>query len=236
MCGRFTLRTPLARVAELFDAVAIGDWAKRQPPRYNIAPSQIVAAVRSNTAGDGRELVPLAWGLVPSWSDDAAIGNKMINARAETLATKPAFRDAFRKRRCLVIADGFYEWQKRGGAKQPYFIHMREDQPFAFAGLWARSERFETPIETCTIVTTEANALLRSMHDRMPVILDREACERWLDANVEDTAALEPLLRPHAADPMAAYPVSTLVNSPRHDAADCIEAAPSAPRQGSLFD
>ncbi len=160
----------------------------------------------------------------------------MINARAETLATKPAFRDAFRRRRCLVIADGFYEWHKRDGAKQPYFIHMKGDAPFAFAGLWARSEKFETPIETCTIVTTEANALLRPMHDRMPVILDREACDRWLDASVDDTAALEPLLHPYAAEAMAAHPVSTLVNSPRHEAADCIEPAEAAPRQGSLFD
>ena len=236
MCGRFTLRTPLSRVAELFDAVAIGDWAKRQPPRYNIAPSQIVAAVRANSTGDGRELVPLAWGFVPPWTNDAAIGNKMINARAETLATKPAFRDAFRHRRCLVIADGFYEWQKRERGKQPYFIHMADDVPFAFAGLWARNDRFDAPIETCTIVTTHANELLRPLHDRMPVILDRKACDAWLDPANEDTAALELLLHPYADDEMSKEPVSTVVNSPRFDGPDCLVPAQAAPHQGSLFD
>jgi putative SOS response-associated peptidase YedK len=223
-------------VAELFDAVAIGDWAKRQPPRYNIAPSQIVAAVRANPAGDGRQLVPLAWGFVPPWSNDAAIGNKMINARAETLASKPAFRDAFRHQRCLVVADGFYEWQKRDGGKQPYFIHLRDNEPFAFAGLWARNQRFDTPIETCTIVTTNANELLRPLHDRMPVILDRDACDAWLNSENEDTAALELLLHPYADDGMAKEPVSTVVNSPRYDGPDCLEPAQAAPRQGSLFD
>lgn len=236
MCGRFTLRTPLARVAELFDAVAIGDWAKRQPPRFNIAPSQVVAAIRSCDDRHGRELVPLAWGLVPYWCDDAAIGNKMINARAETLASKPAFRDAFRKRRCLVMADGFYEWQKREGGKQPFFIRLKRDEPFAFAGLWARNDKLDVPIESCTIVTTDANALLRPLHNRMPVILNHQACQQWLDPEVNDTAALEALLRPFPSDEMTAFPVSTLVNSPRNESPDCIEPAAAAPRQGSLFD
>ncbi len=236
MCGRFTLRTPLARVAELFDAVVIGDWAKRQQPRFNVAPSQIVAAIRAGAEPNRRELVPLAWGLVPFWSDDPTIGNKMINARAETLATKPAFRESFRKRRCLVIADGFYEWQKREGGKQPFFIRLKKDGPFAFAGLWARNDKLDAGIESCTIVTTDANALLRPLHQRMPVILDGDAIDQWLDPAIEDTAALETLLRPFDADKMTAYPVSTLVNSPRHESPDCIEPAEAAPRQGSLFD
>ncbi len=236
MCGRFTLRTPLARVAELFDADAVDAWASRQLPRFNIAPSQAVAAIRWSVERDRRELVPLAWGLVPHWAHDPAIGARMINARAETVATKPAFRDAFRRRRCLVIADGFYEWQNRDGAKQPYYIRLKKDGPFAFAGLWDRSEKTDTPIESCTIVTTDANELLHPLHDRMPVVLDARASRQWLDAETSDPEALQKLLHPYPADAMIAYPVSTLVNSPRHDGPECIEAAAPQKKQGSLFD
>jgi putative SOS response-associated peptidase YedK len=236
MCGRFTLRTPLARVAELFDLSDVGDWAGRQHARYNIAPSQPVAAIRWNAERKARELVPLAWGLVPHWSDDRAIGNRMINARGESVASKPAFRDAFRRRRCLIVADGFYEWQKHEGGKQPFYIRLKNDSPFAFAGLWDRCERLAAPLESCTIITTDANELLKSVHDRMPVIFDREACQKWLDAAIEDADALQALLRPYPAEEMTAYPISTAVNSPRHDGPDCIEPADPAKRQGSLFD
>jgi putative SOS response-associated peptidase YedK len=235
MCGRFTLRTPLARVAELFELGPPDEWALRQPPRFNIAPSQEVAAIRQRADGR-RELVPLTWGLVPRWADDPAIGNRMINARAESVATRPAFRDAFRRRRCLVLSDGFYEWQKRGGAKQPYYIRLKEDRPFAFAGLWDYWDKSARPIESCTIITTDANDLVRPLHDRMPVILHRDAARQWLDAAGEDQARLQALLCPYAADEMVAYPVSSLVNSPRHDLPECIDSAAPSKKQGSLFD
>ncbi|MGD9723663.1 MAG: SOS response-associated peptidase [Pirellulales bacterium] len=236
MCGRYTLRTPLTRVAELFDLDSLGDWAAALRPRYNVAPTQSVAAIRWNVERNRRELVPLVWGLVPHWADEVTIGNRMINARAETLAAKPAFRDAFRRRRCLIIADGFFEWQKRDGSKQPYYIRLKEDRPFAFAGLWDRWDKGPRPLESCTIVTTDANELLRPLHDRMPVILDDEACRRWLDQACDSAEELEPLLHPFAADAMLAFPVSTAVNSPRRDEPECIEPAAPAKRQGSLFD
>jgi putative SOS response-associated peptidase YedK len=235
MCGRFTLRTPLKRVAELFDAAA-DDWAAGARPRYNVAPTQTIAAIRLNEAHRGRELVPLVWGLVPHWADDPAIGNRMINARAETLASKPAFRDAFRRRRCLIIADGFYEWQKRDGGKQPYYLRLKDELPFAFAGLWDRADKLATPLESCTIITTDANELVRPLHDRMPVILDEEGCRQWLEAAEVDAEVLQSILRPYAADRMVAYPVSTAVNSPRRDGPECIAAATPSKRQGSLFD
>jgi len=234
MCGRFTLRTPLARVAELFDVQALSEWAVRQPPRFNVAPSQAVAAIRWNAQRDARELVPLDWGLVPHWADDAAVGNRMINARAETVATKPSFRDAFRRRRCLILADGFYEWRKdAAGMKQPYYIRLKEDRPFAFAGLWDRAER---PVESCAIVTTDANDVLRPIHPRMPVIFDAEACRKWLSDGDDELDLLQQLLRPYLADEMTAYPVSTVVNSPRHDGPECIETAAPGKKQGSLFE
>lgn len=237
MCGRFTLRTPLARVAELFDLALIGDdWAAHQPPRFNIAPSQAVAAIRISADGQRRELVALDWGLVPHWADDPAIGNRMINARGETVATRPAFRDAFRRRRCLVLADGFYEWQRRDGAKQPYYIRLKDERPFAFAGLWDRWDKFETAIESCTIITTDANELVRPLHDRMPVVFDRQQADRWIAADGPDAQALQALLQPYAADQMVAYPVSTIVNNPRRDLPQCIEATEPPKMQGSLFD
>ena len=235
MCGRYTLRTPLKRVAELFDAHPTGDW--HQPPRFNVAPSQVVAVVRMNAESGQRELVGLNWGLVPHWAKDATIGNRMINARAETVASKPSFREAFRRHRCLVIADGFYEWQKdAGGSKQPFYIRLKEDRPFAFAGLWARADKLETPIETCTIVTTNANDVIRPIHPRMPVILDNDACQTWLSADKDEADRLQELLRPYPAGPMIASPVSTIVNSPRNDGPECIESAAAGGKQGSLFD
>ncbi len=176
------------------------------------------------------------WGLVPRWADDPAIGNRLINARAETAATKPSFRDAFRRRRCLIPADGFYEWKRQGGGKQPYYIRLEDDRPFAFAGLWERWEKAGAVIESCTILTTDANELLMPLHNRMPAILDREQFDRWLDPTIEDAKVLQPLLGPYPAERMIAYPVSTVVNSPRHDVAECIDKAPPGKVQGSLFD
>ena len=217
MCGRFTLRTPAHRLAEAFGVRELPNLR----PRYNIAPSQDVVAIRR--AADGRELALLRWGLIPSWAKQAAIGNRMINARAETVAEKPAFRAAFRHRRCLVAADGFYEWQKTdGGAKQPYYIRLADEAPFAIAGLW---ERWTPPdgdaVESCTLITTAANDLLKPIHDRMPVILAPADNDAWLDAEAP-SAALGSLLRPYPADEMAAHAIGRLVNDARTDEAACI--------------
>ena len=217
MCGRFTLRAPASVVAEQFAVFAMPPFT----PRFNIAPTQPAPVVRM---APERELVALRWGLIPGWAKDPAIGSRLINARAETVAEKPAFRAAFRRRRCLVVADGFYEWQRRGTAKQPYFIHLRDDRPFAFAGLWESWEASgEGPLETCTILTTEPNALVSPLHDRMPVILPPEAYDAWLDPANEDVGRLATLLRAYPAEAMAAYPVGAYVNSPTHDGAKCIE-------------
>ncbi len=220
MCGRFTLRTPPQALASLFDLAE----APPVEPRYNIAPSQPVLAVRQHPQTGQREFTFLNWGLIPFWAKDVKIGYRMINARAETVAEKPAFRAAYKYRRCIVPADGFYEWQKRDGGKQPYFIRMRGDQPFGIAGLW---ERWESPdgsvIESCTLLTTEPNELLRPLHNRMPVILAPEDYEPWLDVQGASPLVLQALLKPYSDSQMEAYPVSTTVNSPRQEGPACIQ-------------
>lgn len=222
MCGRFTLRAPASVVAEQFGLFELEPFT----PRFNIAPTQPVAAVRLRAEGDPpqREMVWLHWGLIPSWAKDPKIGARMINARSETAAERPAFRAAFRRRRCLVVADGFYEWQRRGGRKQPYFIRMRDDRPLAFAGLWEHWEGPDgTVISSCTLLTTGPNQLVEPIHNRMPVILGGEDYGRWLDPAVEQPGPLASLLRPYPSDAMIAYPVSTYVNSPTHDDPQCVE-------------
>jgi putative SOS response-associated peptidase YedK len=234
MCGRFTLRTPLQRLVEqfLFDLQPAD-----LPPRFNIAPTQRVSAVRVLDPVRGREYAQLHWGLIPSWATERAIASRLINARSETVAEKPAFRRAFRQRRCLVLADGYYEWQKTDvpGRKQPYYIRLRDDRPFGLAGLW---ETWQDPdgtrLETCTIITTAANELTRPIHPRMPVILAPHDYTDWLDPRAADRAVLTRLLRPYAATAMEAYPVSTSVNNPRHDAPDCVVPAPPAAGQRQL--
>jgi putative SOS response-associated peptidase YedK len=224
MCGRFSLRARNAEMlAEYFGIVDV----PLLKPRYNIAPSQPVAVVRwgPGEAKQQREMVLMRWGLIPGWAKDAKIGNRMINARAESLAKKPAFRPAFQRRRCLIAADGFYEWQGTTRTKQPYFIHFRDDRPFAFAGLW---ETWEGPdheaIDSCTIITTEANDLIRPLHDRMPVILQPESFDFWLDPKRQSADELAPLLAPFSSDELETYAVSTLVNTPLHDEPKCMEA------------
>jgi putative SOS response-associated peptidase YedK len=170
-------------------------------------------------------LVFLRWGLIPSWAGDPRIGNRLINARAETAAEKPSFRSAFRQRRCLVLADGFYEWQRLDGKKQPYYFRMRDSQPFAFAGLWERSSAQGKAVETCTLLTTEANELLRTIHDRMPVILEPDTYDRWLDPAVQKVELLKPLLHPYRSEAMTGFPVSSLVNNPRNESPKSIEPA-----------
>jgi putative SOS response-associated peptidase YedK len=219
MCGRFTLTTHLGAIAKRFGVSRFLEEA-RHAPRYNVAPTQTVIVV----SDDGtRHLAEMRWGLIPSWAKDVAMGNRMINARAETVATKPAFRAALRKRRCLIPADGFYEWQKRGLGKQPVYIILKSREPFGFAGLW---ESWTSPegeeVRTCTIITTEASELLKPIHDRMPVILTSEAEAVWLDAAIQEPGALLPLLKPYPADEMEWYPVSTRVNNPAHDGKECI--------------
>jgi putative SOS response-associated peptidase YedK len=220
MCGRYTLASPTERLAEEFgvDASSI-----EFSPNYNVAPTQGVAAVLEE-AGQ-RRLEVLRWGLIPPWADDPGIGSRMINARSETAPGKPSFRRAFRERRCLIPADGFYEWQRTNGAKQPYYIHMEDGRPFAFAGLWESwSKGGEGEVRTCTILTTGANALVGEVHDRMPVILAHDAYDVWLDP-ASERDELTGLLAPYPEDEMEAYPVSRFVNSPSNNDPRCIEPA-----------
>ncbi len=209
MCGRFTFATPASQVAELFGLAEVPDLA----PRYNIAPTQTVAIVRRAAQG-GRELVRVQWGLVPSWAKDPRIGARMINARWETAAVKPAFRAALRSRRCLIPADGFYEWQRLGARKQPYYFCFPDGRPFAMAGVWERFEGIAPPLESCAILTTAADPVVGEVHDRMPVILDPADFERWLDP----TVATPDLAAAVASAPrLRGYPVSSLVNRPAND-------------------
>ena len=190
-------------------------------PRYNIAPTQDIAAIR-NDESDGRELVALRWGLIPFWAKDPSIGNRMINARAETVAEKPAFRAAYRRRRCLVLADGFYEWHKEATGKTPYFITLANDEPFAFAGLWEhwQNKEDEQTIESATLITADANEFMATLRNRMPVILEPANADRWLDGDNEvlrDAIAEGPKLK--------AYPVDRHVNNPRNEGVNLIDAA-----------
>ncbi len=220
MCGRYTLSTPVERLAEEFgfDASSI-----ELPPNYNIAPTQGVAAVLLE--GGARRLEVLRWGLIPPWADDPQIGSRMINARAETAPEKPSFRRAFRERRCLIPADGFYEWKRTNGAKQPYYIRLEEGHPFAFAGLWESWKKDGGPeIRSCTILTTGPNALVGEIHDRMPVVLPPGSYDVWLDPEAERDE-LYGLLAPYPEDEMEAYPVSRFVNSPSNNDPRCVEPA-----------
>ncbi|WP_414579072.1 SOS response-associated peptidase [Anabaena sp. CCY 9402-a] len=219
MCGRFTLTQTAEALAEIFHVQSVQNLAAQ----YNIAPTQMVVTVLHNHEVNQRELQQLRWGLIPSWAKDSSIGSKLINARSETVAEKPSFRSAFKHRRCLVVADGFYEWQKQQGTKQPFYFRLRDEQPFGFAGLW---EKWCSPgqeeIISCTILTTAANELLQPIHDRMPVILDPKDYDLWLDPEVQTPQPLQSLLSPYPAVAMTAYPVSKLVNSPKHNSPECI--------------
>lgn len=219
MCGRFTLTVD---PAELQDSFTDYEFPSRFAPRFNIAPTQPVLAIPN----DGKNKADFfVWGLIPSWAKDPSIGNRLINARGETLAEKPSFRGGYKYKRCLVIADGFYEWKKQPGTKTkvPHFIHMKDRQPFAFAGLW---DEWNSPdgsqIRSCTIVTTEPNEFMAPIHNRMPVILPSDAYAQWLETAPQTRETLQPLIKPYPAEEMAAYPVSTLVNNPKNDLAECV--------------
>lgn len=217
MCGRYTLAADAELIEGRFGVQLMG---LPRIPRYNVAPTQDVLTI----AGQGpRRAGMMRWGLVPSWAKDISVGNRMINARAETLAKRPAFRTALQRRRCLVVADGFYEWASVGNHRIPMRFTLKPGEPFAFAGLW---ERWKAPsgedIFSCTIITTGPNDVMQPVHDRMPVILSREAESLWLEADAQDTDALTRLLVPFSAEEMDAYEVSPLVNSPRNDVPECI--------------
>jgi putative SOS response-associated peptidase YedK len=219
MCGRFAQKSPAKKITKKFRVEEVPPLVER----YNVAPTQTVLAVRE--APDGREATYLKWGLVPRWAKDPSIGNKLINARAETVTEKPSFREAFTRRRCLVPMEGFYEWARRGDRKRPFYFHMRDGEPFAVAGLWESWEGGGELLETCTLLTTEANELLAGYHDRMPVILRSEDYDLWLDGGVRSAERLLPLLRPYPREEMTAYAVSLMVNSPSNDSPRCVEPA-----------
>lgn len=218
MCGRFTLAVDVNTIARVFNAAIPS--AFNTEARYNIAPQQnVLTVMRDETT----HLDLLRWGLIPSWAKEESIGSKMINARAETLAEKPSFKRLLHSKRCLLVADGFYEWKKEQGGKTPMYITLRDKEPFAFAGLWDTWRDADgQQIRTCTIITTEANELVASIHNRMPVILPRNAQEEWLDPGLHDDRILLPLLAPYPAEEMSARPVSRLVNNPRYEGAELI--------------
>jgi putative SOS response-associated peptidase YedK len=219
MCGRFAFYSPHEAVTRLFGV----DGAPDVEPRYNIAPTQFIATVRS-AAGGRRELAMLYWGLVPSWAKEKSIGARMINARSETLAEKPSFRAAYRRRRCLVLADGWYEWQRSAAVKQPYYIGFASGEPFGMAGLWEswRDPASGEPLESCCIVTAPAAAELAFVHDRMPVIIPPEAHQAWLDAGADTAGRLDALLAPWSRGGLEARPVSRRVNDARNEGADLV--------------
>ena len=217
MCGRFAFYSPGEAAAALFGATAPADIE----PRYNIAPTQYVAAIR-NGANEQRELVMLRWGLVPTWAKDPSIGNRMINARAETVAEKPSYRNAFKHRRCLVLADGFYEWRREGDAKTPYFISLASGEPFALAGLWEQwtDKQSGESLQTTTLITTEANDFMAPLHHRMPVILEAGTATEWLAGSrdlLDDVAAITP--------PLQAWPVDRRVNNARNQGEELVRPA-----------
>ncbi len=242
MCGRFTQKSGLNDIAEAFPFVVLpneevagdGPASLAVEPRYNVAPTQEVLVV---TDADMPRIETLVWGLVPHFATEAKGGPPLINARSETVATKPSFRDSFRERRCLVFADGFYEWQTTDAGKIPMYVRLANGEPFAFAGIWdawrdPSGPMDAPPLRTCAILTTDPNPMLREIHDRMPVILTGAAAERWIDRR-ELVPALEALCEPYPADRMEAYPVSTLVNRVANDDPRCIERVA---KQRSLFD
>jgi putative SOS response-associated peptidase YedK len=220
MCGRFVLTTPGRDLAKQFECTEFPDLE----PRYNIAPTQLVAILRVGKEGR-RECKLVKWGLIPYWAKDPSIGSRLINARAESAATKPAFRSAFKYRRCLVVADGFYEWKRLDKKrKQPYFFQLSKGKPFAFAGLWERWTAEDGQVtETCTILVTDSNDLVNPIHDRMPVILKPTDYAAWLDPATKTLGTLQAMLHSYPSDDMICRPVSSIVNKADHEGPDCLE-------------
>jgi putative SOS response-associated peptidase YedK len=219
MCGRYAFFSPAEAVKQVFGV----DSVPTMEPHYNLAPTQDVPVLREVTTGQ-RQVALLHWGLIPSWAKEQSVGNRMINARAETLTERPAFRRAFRDRRCLVLADGWYEWQATASGKQPWFIRHRDGLPIGFAGLWEswRDPASNQTMESCTIITVDASSALARIHDRTPAVIGPAAAGTWLDPARHDTAALAALLAPVNGQEFQAYPVSRAVNSPRNEGAELI--------------
>lgn len=223
MCGRYTI---LPNAETWTKAFGLSDDIANQvsilSPNYNVAPTQNVPILRDNHEAGKRELAFIRWGLLPSWAKDTKFSYRTINARAETVAEKPSFRAAFRKRRCLVPASSFFEWRKVESRKQPHLIQMQDDSPFAFAGLWEswHNPQDESIVQSCTIIVTDANEFMKPIHDRMPVILNPDDYGRWLDPTADDGRSL---LRPCPSEWLASYPVSTYVNSPKNNDSRCIQ-------------
>jgi len=229
MCGRVTIQTPALALAREFALTGIRTALER--PRYNLAPTQLMPVV----INDGtRMLDAYRWGLIPSWAKEASIANKLINARGETVAEKPSFRSALKRRRCLVLVDGWFEWKQSTKPKTPYYFHREDGLPMAFAGLWEEWTAPDTGevLRTCTLITTGPNALMAPIHDRMPVILSPEARERWLDPEPLEASVLQPLLVPNEHEPLEAWEVARVVNSPTNDVVACVERVAS---QASLL-
>jgi putative SOS response-associated peptidase YedK len=231
MCGRYTLRHPTKQIAARFEVTEVIDatFAEMQPDvsRYNIAPTQPIAVVTENSP---RTLEMMRWGLVPSWAKDPSIGSRLINARAETLTEKPSFRTALTRRRCIIPADGFYEWRRRGATRQPLMVHRKDDDLFGFAGLWDEwTSPDGSPLRTCTIITCAPNSLMADIHDRMPAILRREDEAHWLDRTERSPLELLALLAPYPDEEIEASMVSKAVNSVANDGPECIEAVETEP-------
>jgi putative SOS response-associated peptidase YedK len=218
MCGRLSQATSAEKAQRILDIINSLDMEAR----YNIAPSQSIAAVRQDSNHNNKWAI-LHWGLIPFWAKEKKIGYKMINAKAETLGQKPAFRNAYKNHRCIIPADGFYEWKKIAGAKQPYYIRNKTEEPLMFAGLWERWKGEGEEIESCTIITTPANDLIKPLHDRMPAIITKEMWNKWLDPEITDVSQFQVMLAPYPSKQLTAYAVSRMVNTPANDSPECIE-------------
>lgn len=226
MCGRFTLTVSADLLVQTFNLPLLPNWEAR----YNIAPTQSVVTVLKPSAQEEKQFQMMKWGLVPSWSKDPKIGAKMINARSETVHEKPSFRTPFRRQRCLIPADGFYEWTEGEAGKQPIYIRKKDQSVFAFAGLWDHWEKGDEVIDSCTIITSEPNELLKKYHHRMAVMLRPEDYDLWMDPDMNDPEPLLELLKPYPAEEMEAFAVNKTVNNARNDVPECIE-----PIESTLF-
>jgi putative SOS response-associated peptidase YedK len=233
MCGRYRFSRRKQIIVEYFDT---SPWEDDWNPRYNIAPTQPVPVIRQHPKEPVRQISSMRWGLIPNWARDASIASGTINAKSETAATKPAFRDPMKFRRCLIPADGFYEWKRTGTSKQPFCFEVNEGGLFAFAGIWDGWKNPEGQwIKTCSILTTTPNAVTSAIHDRMPVILDPDSYDLWLDPRMQNVAAISELLKPYDAHLMRCYPVSSRVNSVANDDEDCSRRVEVAEGQKQLF-
>jgi putative SOS response-associated peptidase YedK len=221
MCGRYTLTLDMNAIAKAFHIAPAPSFQAQ--PRYNIAPTQDVVTIMRDAEDEDAHLALLRWGLIPSWSKDEAIGSRMINARAETLAEKPSFKRLLQGRRCLIVADGFYEWKQDGNGKTPMYFTLPDHEPFAFAGLW---DAWKSPdgnsLRTCTIITTDPNDVVATVHNRMPVVLPASARDEWLDPDLHDAHVLQQFLKPYTTTEMLARPVSKQLNNPRYDSAELL--------------